>query len=178
MTQEKATGPRGGRADKGDPHRRGDLVRVLMTGEETGGSYSLLETVVRLGQEPPLHVHAREDELIYVLKGEVTFYKGGNRLDCGAGDYVFLPKGCEHTYCVESGDARLLVLLTPAGLEGYYQEIGRQVDAERYVERLITVSARYGVEITGPGPPDDSWQVGHGPLVCCMQWECDPLRVR
>ncbi len=141
----------------GTDNRRGELVRTLVKGEQTQGRFSLVEMLVRHAEEPPLHSHTREDEFVYVLQGEVTFYKGGNRLECGAGDCVFLPKGCEHTYCVESDQARLLVLFMPAGLEGYYQELGECSDADQYIERLIAISARYGVQITGPGPRDGSW---------------------
>ena len=133
-------------------HGGGDPVGLLMTGEQTQGRFALVETVVRRTQEPPLHSHTREDELVYVLSGEVTFYVDGNRLERSAGSCVLLSKGHEHTYCVESGEARLLVLLMPAGLEGYYREVGEYSDAELYIEQLIAVSARYGVEITGPGP--------------------------
>ncbi len=136
--------------------RVGELVSLLVTAEQTGGRYALLEMVLRRGEEPPLHSHTREDELVYVLQGEVTFYLGGKRLEREAGECVLLQRGCEHTYCIESEEARLLVLLMPAGLEGYYQELGECSDADRYIERLIAVSARYGVEITGPGPRDGS----------------------
>jgi hypothetical protein len=52
--------------------------------------------------------------------------------------------------------ARLLVLAIPAGLDGYYRELG-QLSAGpceyQEAERLVVVAARYGIDITGP-PPD------------------------
>ncbi|CAA9566108.1 MAG: hypothetical protein AVDCRST_MAG70-2052 [uncultured Thermomicrobiales bacterium] len=131
-----------------------DSVRLLVTGEETQGRFAVIETRERRGQEPPLHAHGREDELVHVLEGEVTFHKDGQRLACPAGTSVLLPAGSEHTYRVESQEARLLVVLAPPGLEGLYSELrgdGESPDAER----LITASARYGVEIMGPAPTDD-----------------------
>jgi quercetin dioxygenase-like cupin family protein len=124
-----------------------------VTGEQTQGRFALVEIVVRRTEEPPLHSHTQEDELVYVVEGEITFHLDGKLRGCAAGAFVFLPKGSEHTYCIESEDARLLVLLMPAGLEGYYRELDVPVDTEQDVERLITVSARYGVNITGPNPP-------------------------
>lgn len=134
--------------------RVGELVSPLVTAEQTGGRYALLEMVLRRGEESPLHTHTREDELVYVLQGEVTFYLGGKQLEREAGECVLLQRGCEHTYCIESEEARLLVLLMPAGLEGYYQELDRHTGDEQYIERLVTVAARYGVEITGPPPQE------------------------
>ena len=137
--------------------------RVVVSGDETGGRFALVETLTRRGAEPPLHLHSREDELVYVLAGRVTFCQGDQDLRCGPGDGVLLLRGCEHTYRVESGEARLLVLLVPAGLEGLYRELGvptdgcqgpGAVDGRQDFERLVTVAARYGVAITGPPPGD------------------------
>ena len=132
-------------------------MKLLATADETGGRFAVLESLELRGQGPPLHVHTREDELVYVLEGLVTFHKGGQRLPCPAGTSVLLPRGCEHAYRVESGEARLLVILAPAGPEGFYRELG-EVGAD--VERLICIAARYGVEITGAAP-EDGW--GDGP---------------
>ncbi len=136
------------------PGGRRARVSLLVTGEQTQGLFALVQTVVRRAEQTPLHAHTLEDECVYVVQGEVTFYLDGNRLDCSAGSCVLLPKGSEHAYCIESEEATLLVLLVPAGLEGSYQELDRFVDAKQDIDRLITVSARYGVNITGPGPPE------------------------
>lgn len=130
----------------------GESTSLLVTGEQTGGRVALLETTVTGTQELPLHAHIHEDELIYVVHGEVTFYRDGMRLEGPAGTCVLLPKGSEHTYRVASSEARLLVMLMPAGLERYYQELDDVTETTHYTERLITVSAKYGVRMTGPGP--------------------------
>ena len=147
------------RADRRGTREQSERVRVVVSGEETGGRYAVVETVERPGSERPLHLHTREDELVYVLQGRAAFYKGDEDLRCGPGDRVLLPRGCEHTFRVESDEARLLVLLTPAGLEGLYAELVKSIDPRRGenprsmtrdLDRLVTASARYGVEITGP----------------------------
>ncbi len=129
---------------------------VLVAGEETAGRFAVMETRERPGAEPPKHVHSREDELIYVLEGHVTFNRDGDRLDGPAGTWLFLPRGSEHTYSVESAEARLLVVLAPAGLESYPRE-SEQLDSpvaeQQKIERLVATAARYGVAITGPGTP-------------------------
>ncbi len=134
------------------PHATRELVNVLITGEQTQERLALVEMVVRPTEEPPLHAHTLEDEVIYVLRGEITVQLDGHNHRCTAGDCVLLPKGSEHTYSVESEEATLLLLLMPAGLESYYQEIGGPAETERHIEQLIAASARYGVEIVGPGP--------------------------
>ena len=71
----------------------GSLLHWHVVSEETGGAFALGEALIRPGGEPPLHVHAREDETFYVLEGEITFQRGHERIDAGAGDAVFMPRG-------------------------------------------------------------------------------------
>ena len=124
--QEKETGDeRRVGALPGTPAQGSDSVRVLVSGADTGGRYALIETRERRGGEPPLHAHTNEDEVVYVLAGRVTVWVGEERRDCPTGTCVLLPRGGEHTFQVESGEARLLVLLLPAGLEGLYWELDR-----------------------------------------------------
>ena len=137
--------------EEAGPHQDG-LARLLVAGEETGGRFALVETRARRGEGPPRHVHTREDEVLYVLAGRLTVYRGEVTLDAPAGACVLLPRGGEHTYRVESAEARLLVVLLPAGLEGCYRELdGAAGEGSHQVERLVATAARYGVEITGPG---------------------------
>ncbi|MDQ4128792.1 MAG: cupin domain-containing protein [Actinomycetota bacterium] len=43
-----------------------------------------------IGEPPP---HTCEDESYYVLAGEFTFRIGGQTVEAGTGDYVWLPRG-------------------------------------------------------------------------------------
>lgn len=129
----------------------GARVRVRVAGEQTQQRYALVELVARPGEEPPLHTHTRETEVIHVLRGEITVQVDGRAMRCAAGEGARLPPGSEHTYAVMSDEATLLLLLTPAGLEAYYRELDSPIAADRRVERLIAASARYGIEIVGPG---------------------------
>jgi quercetin dioxygenase-like cupin family protein len=134
-------------------HHTGPEVSVLLTGADTGGRFAVVEIGAVPGSEPPLHLHTREDELVYVLEGELTYYADAETRTATAGACVFLARGCEHTFSVLSDGARLLVIVAPAGLEGSYGELGGGgTGAVPDLERLVTVAARYGVEITGPPP--------------------------
>jgi quercetin dioxygenase-like cupin family protein len=134
-------------------------MRVIVSGNETGGRYSLVELRERQGGARPLHLHTREDQFIYVLEGRVTVFLGEEEHDCPVGSYAVLPRGREHTFRVQSPDARLLILMFPAGLENAYAELIAPSDGNTSLppvrtdlERQVTVLARYGVEITGPTP--------------------------
>jgi quercetin dioxygenase-like cupin family protein len=126
---------------------------LLVSWVHTEGRMAVIETSVRRGVEHPRHIHSREDELIYVLEGRVIFVRDGERFDGSPGSWILLPRGSEHTLCVVSPEARLLVILSPAGLEGFIHDMRQDDDApeSHEVERLVTIAARYGVTITGPG---------------------------
>ena len=52
------------------------LLTFLAESEGTGGRFSLIEGCLKPGNEPPPHVHEREDELFYVLEGKMDVYVG------------------------------------------------------------------------------------------------------
>ena len=137
-------------AETGDAEE--SRATALVTADQTGGRLALVEIREAGGRGAHRHVHANEDEIVYVLEGELTFCVATETLRVAAGTCVVLPRGVEHGYVVRSAGARLLVVLAPAGLEGYFDEASAAL-GEVDVERLIAVAARYGVAITGPAPP-------------------------
>ena len=137
-------------------------IRMLVAGSATSNQLALLEIHGSAGRGIVRHVHELEDEVVYVLEGELTFHIGEEVHQAREGSCLVLPRGIEHSYVVESGLARLLVAVTPAGLEGLLEEV---TWADQLgVEHLITVAARYGITITGPAPESaGTATTGYGP---------------
>lgn len=136
-----------------------ELMTFKALGEETGGAYALTDSVVPPGGGPPPHVHHREDEAFWVLEGELEITAGGTTFEAVAGSFVHLPKGVPHAYRnVGVGPARFLTLVVPAGLEKFFEEVGkpgRDVSSpppfgEGDLEKLLAVAPKYGVEILPP----------------------------
>jgi quercetin dioxygenase-like cupin family protein len=93
------------------------VVKVAEQGH--GRRLAVFELTTRAGEEPPLHTHATEDEIFYVLSGELAFRCGEDRFEISDGGCVLLPCGIQHGYEVLSpGDVRLLVLTAPAPQDG------------------------------------------------------------
>jgi quercetin dioxygenase-like cupin family protein len=143
----------------------GSLFEWHADGADSGGALSLAEVLVRAGGEPPLHVHAREDEIFYVLEGEVTFMRGVERIDAGPGTSVLLPRGIQHGFAVRTPMARMLVMATPAGLEEAFRAFSEPApertlppategppDAAE-MEALSAEFERHGVTFVGPPLP-------------------------
>lgn len=126
--------------------------------DQTGGSFGLLEMQVAIGHGPPLHVHHTEDEVLWVLEGQLTVRCGDETFSAGPGACVFTPRGVPHTFRLE-GDtpARLLVLVVPGGGEGFFIEAGRPaendglpVPAPPDVAHMRAIAAKYDMEFVGP----------------------------
>jgi mannose-6-phosphate isomerase-like protein (cupin superfamily) len=144
----------------------GGLATIKATAEQTGGRYTLVEILVPEFpiEESLLHVHHFEDEGFYILEGEMTFYVGDETIKARPGTFLFGPKDVPHAFSVDSGPARLLFLLSPAGMEGLIREMGEPASSltippqpeappdETEMQRLTAIAARYGGEILGPPP--------------------------
>src|SRR5947209_19450059 len=80
----------------------GWLFTFLATGQETQGQFALMECSARKGNVPPPHIHHREDEVFYVLEGEMTFSVGDRTIKATPGTMVFLPRDVVHSFVIES----------------------------------------------------------------------------
>ena len=77
----------------------------------------------------------------------------------GPESFVHLPKGIQHAYeNIGTGPARFLTLIVPAGLEKFFEEVGKPGTdlsspppfEEEDLEKLLAVAPRYGAEILLP----------------------------
>lgn len=97
----------------------------------------------------PLHRHTHEDEISYVLEGEVTIQQGEEVTLTRAGTYVLKPRGIFHTFWnAASTPARLIEIIAPGGFERYFEELQQIVPTEGPPEvgAVIALAARYGLE--------------------------------
>jgi quercetin dioxygenase-like cupin family protein len=108
------TGPRAGRTVTSG---HGSTTELKLAGEQSGGDWAVVEWRLRAGDEPPIHIHTREDETLYVLEGAITAFVGDQRIEVEAGSYAALPKDVPHGLSVRGDEVRLLVTLAPAGAE-------------------------------------------------------------
>ena len=138
----------------------GDQITFLITGQETGGAFFMAEVSVPPGGGPPPHVHHREEESFHLLQGTLTIQAGEKTLKASPGDFVHLPRGMVHSF-QNTGDvdAKFLVLVTPAGLEKFFEEafypaVDRSAApppiTEALAARLLAAAPRHGLEFVSP----------------------------
>ena len=99
------------------------LATLKVTGEQSSGLFSLIEMLRPAGGVVPRHVHHREDELFYLIDGELEARVGDRTIQAKAGTTVFAP--CEIPHELRVGPHRpvhCLVLYTPAGFEGFIRD--------------------------------------------------------
>jgi quercetin dioxygenase-like cupin family protein len=124
----------------------GDHQYIKLTGEDTGGAYALIEQVNPPGAGVPLHVHENEDEMFHVTRGDIEFTLDGKPLAASAGTTVFLPRRVPHAFkVVGQTEARVLVLLSPSGLERMFRELSQLPPGPPDMARVVAICARYGV---------------------------------
>ncbi len=111
--------------DEGQPLSTGGRLKVSST--QSGGVFEVIE----LGNgSPPPHIHHGREECFYIIEGLYTFTLGMEQIDAPAGSVVFVPRGTRHSFRHSEG-ARALVFVIPAGLEGFFQELGQGIAAGR-----------------------------------------------
>lgn len=131
---------------------------IKASAADTGGAFSMVDMRIGPGHGPPLHIHHTEDEAFWVLEGHLTIRSGEATFAAGPGSFVYTPRGTPHTFRLEGGTgARLLVLITPGGGEGFFVDAGRPAEgpglpapAPPDVAKLASVAAKYHMEFVGP----------------------------
>src|SRR5690349_12560060 len=99
----------------------GEVCAIRLTTEQTDGALAVIEHLLPQGMATPLHLQAREDELFYVLEGQISVWLDSRRYEATIGDVVWLPRGQEHAFRVDSEQARLLGLSVPGGHERFFR---------------------------------------------------------
>ena len=138
----------------------GDRYRLLATGEQTDGAVAVVEVTVTPGGGAPPHVDNNEAIGWYVLDGALVFMVEGEEQTLAAGGWIYSPKGVLHTFRnATEKPARALLLAMPAGLDGFFKEVGRTISAddppqpptEVEVSTIMKAAPRYGLEFPATG---------------------------
>jgi quercetin dioxygenase-like cupin family protein len=133
----------------------GSLTLTKVTRAVTGGAMDIVDHRVPAGYAPPLHVHADQDEVFYLIDGSLSVRCGDDRWEAGPGSLVFLPRQVPHGFTVSAdGPARTLLVNAPAGFADVITELGETTSrlvlpgpdvAMPDPERVAAVSERHGI---------------------------------
>lgn len=141
----------------------GDTYRVVITGEQTGGAYATIDMLIPPNGGPGPHAHADFQESFFVLEGEVVVKTEDRTYTARKGAFVNIPLGgMVHDFKnLTNTIAHLLCVVVPAGLEKFFQEIGKPVPPGIFLppptmgpeeqQRLQAIGEKYGQKMF---PPD------------------------
>ena len=135
------------------PNPAGGPLTYKARADETGGSVTVWESIAKPTEGPPLHIHIREDEFMYVLDGTMRFLLADDLFDAPAGSFVFAPRGIAHAWQnVGGSDARILFGFTPAapGMERFIELAAEIPEGTRMADAFTNLAADAGMEVVGP----------------------------
>ena len=96
------------------------LGSILLSGEDTGGAYCLLDLRVAPGKGVPRHTHTREDEALFVLSGELEATVGDAIFTLRPGETLIAPRNIPHQLRNSGNVANhYLIMFSPSGFEGF-----------------------------------------------------------
>lgn len=121
----------GSRNDQGKTYQifNMDLLdfEIVLSGEQTGGKYSLLE-IQLLGEEDlevPMHSHSKEKLIVYVMEGKFLFKQGKEIIHAEKEKILILEKDIPHSYRkIGKEKGTLLIMFIPGGFENFFTDMG------------------------------------------------------
>jgi quercetin dioxygenase-like cupin family protein len=130
-------------------------LATIKAGSETTESWALVEMTAPAGYETPRHVHEEEDEVFYVLDGELRITIGDESHTAAAGAFVLSPKGVPHVLRVVR-ESRWLHLASKGLFVDLIRDIGKPAQsltlppaAQPDFELLRKRAAEHGITILG-----------------------------
>jgi mannose-6-phosphate isomerase-like protein (cupin superfamily) len=102
------------------------------------------------GTTIPVHLHEREDEVIFIQSGEGEATLGDQVVRLAAGATLFVPQGIWHSgRNTGTGTLKWIALYSPSGFDGYFREIGRKSPDDpprrRSAEEREALDRRFGI---------------------------------
>jgi len=125
--------------------------RYGVTGAETDGRLALMEVTIPPRTLVKPHAHSREDEFSLVLAGPIGVRLGDRTIEeVPTGSWLAKPRSVPHAiWNVTDAPARILEVVMPAGLEGYFEKIAPvlQEHGPEWTQRFHELADEYGLTV-------------------------------
>ena len=135
----------------------GLTATTRLSSAETG-SISIVEHVFSPRALVPPHTHTLEDEISYVVSGEIGFRSNRKEVTLAAGGYIVKPRGELHSmWNAGTSQARMIEIISPAGFEKYFVELAEAIAAAGGLPDPSTMGAiagRFGLSFDLSEVPD------------------------
>ena len=133
-------------------------IRFLLTGDDSNGSVSVFEVFVPGGQKlaAPAHKNDAYEEIIYGIKGVLTWTVDGTPIEVGPGQALCVPRGVAHRFDnLGSEDVQQLCVIAPAIMgPAYFREAAEVINAAAGGPpdraKMMDVFRRHGMTVAAP----------------------------
>ncbi|NIR49144.1 cupin domain-containing protein [candidate division KSB1 bacterium] len=114
---------------------------------ETDGVFSVVELVSKPGTGVSVHVHDNEDELVYVVEGEIEVTLGDQSMKATKGVMALLPRGIPHGYTnVGDTPSRVLDVILPGKFDNYFVKMHNlYLEDDGDSEKADELAREYGI---------------------------------
>lgn len=132
--------------------------RILVGGEQSGGTWWLGSFRSDPERLTSLHVHHSMDEQFYALEGVISLWMDGSWRDLPPGALAIVPQGTPHALGNWSQQAvRFLNSGNPSGFEQFFADIDATVrhlpyGSPQFFTALKKIYPKYNSEMLGPPP--------------------------
>lgn len=106
--------------------------------DQTHNAFSVVEFISEPGEGVGTHVHENEEELVYLLQGQIEVTLGDQTMTVPQGACALLPRNIPHGY-KNTGDiqSRLLAVLLPGNLDQFFVRLNQELSTKRDHEGAI-----------------------------------------
>lgn len=125
---------------------------VKLDSTATDGGFELYAVELDSGMEGPSHIHHKDPETFYILEGEVQFMINDGIVNAEPGTTVHVPPGALHGLKNStSTKARMLVIVAPAGVEEFFNELDQLYNDQIFdLKKIMEVANKYNTEFVVP----------------------------
>ena len=136
-------------------------AKLKVAPDENEGGVAVVEHTLPPGKlAAPLHRHSNEDEISYILRGEMGVQEGDEVFTVEAGDFAVKERDVWHTFWNPGPEPlRFLEIITPGEFAAYFGELAAlQPDdgepGEETIARIRELGASYGFEADPDSVPE------------------------
>lgn len=133
----------------------GHAITASFTNHNAQGSYYLFEVITPPGRGVPLHVHEWEDELMYMVEGELEIRLGDQQFVVSPGDHVFFPRYLAHAFQNAGSKASkaIFTVVLGASFEAFFDQLAALPPGEPDLANVTKIFAEHGMTILLLQPP-------------------------
>lgn len=136
-------------------------IRFLLTSDDSSGSASVFEVSVPAGQKlaAPAHKNETYEEVLYGIRGVLTWVVDGDPIAVGPGQALCIPRGAVHRFeNTGTEDAKQLCIISPAIMgPAYFREAAEVIAAAAGGApdraKMSEVFRRHGMTLAVPQSP-------------------------